>query len=194
VLVVAFTWTIEDHLALDRHRDRETDAGREERRRRSVTTVAAVGLLLATFVVLAHKDMGPVAFLLVAVAIPLVGLAMHALQEADLARRRRKLVARLVRDAADRATRGRGRDPLPKCKVILGPFGVSFDSPHESLSSSWSEFSRVVVCDGYIFFHRPADRDRDQTVEHLIPARAFGDVVAARDTFGRIAAWHESAR
>ena len=190
---VEFTPTVQDSAALTRWYYRTTPAGRKAWAGRVWSLpvfVLVIGLLVGV-VNLANKDMAELSA--IAAAILIGGLLLRPLLGWLIAAQDRARLSRELRAAQELARQGRGADPFGPREVLLASEGYAIRTPQWQGRRGWNEVSRVEWFDGYVFVFLAADRVRRETIELILPPRAFHGLRGAEDAYERILAWQEGA-
>ena len=190
---VQFAPTVEDNAALTRWHYRATPAGRKAWAGRVwglPVAVLLIGLLIGV-INLVNKDMAELSA--IAAAILIGGLLLRVLLGWLIPVMDRMRLARELRAAQELARQGRGADPFGPREVLLGPEGYAIRAPQWQGRHGWTEVSRVEWSDGYVFVFLAADRVRRETIELILPPRAFHGLHEAEDAYQRMLAWQETA-
>ncbi len=191
-LTVRFAWTAADHIARQEHWDRRTPTGRKDWRIRTwvPTGIAAgFGLLFSIIARIFHRVTTPV-FLLLLAGIGLAACLLAGLLSLGFRWGQRRRIRQEIAHAHQLALAGKAIDPLTQFELTLGPAGYVVRSGGRERRVSWQQIARVEHAAGYVFLHAAGSKLALESIEMMIPPRAFAhenDALAAAE---RIRDWH----
>jgi membrane protein implicated in regulation of membrane protease activity len=195
-LAFGFTWNAADHIARQWNWDRFTPEGRRDWLVRilvPIGTASVLCLLLAAAARL-RNQVTTVQLLLLLGAIAVGACLSVALLHAGLRWSERRRIAKEIRAAHELAQRGLAVDPLDELKLVLGPTGYSWRGRAGVESQVlWQQVARIKSAAGYIFLHSAASKLERESIDMMIPPRAFANQSEVQATLERIKEWHAQA-
>ena len=195
-LTVRFAWTAADHIARQEHWDRRTPAGRKDWRVRTWVPsgiAAGFGLVLSIIAWIFHRVTSPV-FLLLLTGIGLAACLLAGLLSLGLRWGQRRRIRQETAHAHQLALAGKAVDPLTQFELTLGPAGYVVRSGGRERRVGWQQIARVEHAAGYLFLLSAGSKLALESIEMMIPPRAFAhenDALAAAE---RIRDWHARAQ
>ncbi len=195
-LTLKIAWNTADHISRQWHWDRSTAAGRRDWRVRIWVPsgiVAILGLLLAVAARL-YGRVSTSAFLLLLAGISIGACLCAGLLHMGLRWSERRRIAKEINVAHELAQRGAAADPLAEFELVLGPPGYSCRLPGGGETQvRWQQIARVEYATGYIFLHTAASTLARESIDMMIPPRAFANESDANSALERIKDWHARA-
>jgi hypothetical protein len=195
-LTVRFTWNAADHIARQWHWDRSTPQGRKDWLVRIwvPTGIAAILCLLPAVAARVHNHVSTLVFLLLLVAIVAGGCVFAGLLHVCLRWSERLRISKEIKAAHELAKSGAAVDPLAEFEIVLGPPGyVRRRMGGGEAQLGWQQISRVEYAAGYIFLHAAGSKLAPESIDMMIPPRAFASQVESQAAADRIKDWHARA-
>ena len=195
-LTIRFTWNAEDHIARQRHWDRSTPAGRKDWLVRIWVLpgiAASLGLLVAVAAWL-HNHVTNSQFLLLLLAIAAGTCTLAGLLHLVLRWSERWRISNEIKAAHELAKTGATADPLAEFEIVLGPPGyVCRRGGVGEKQVAWQQISRVEYAAGYVFLHTAGGKLATESIDMMIPPRAFASENEALLAAERIKDWQARA-
>ena len=195
-LTLRFTWNAADHIARQWHWDRSTPQGRKDWRVRIwvPTGIAAILCLLPAVAARLHHHVSTAEFLLLLLAIAAGGCVFAGLLHLGLRWSERSRISKEIQAAHELAKSGAAVDPLAEFEIVLGPPGyVRRQMGGGEMQLGWQQISRVEYAAGYIFLHMVGSKLAPESIDMMIPPRAFASEIESQTAADRIKDWHARA-